>query len=261
MITGYNTDVRHGDLVLHVQTEDRGLENPIIESVVYVRGQVLATKRSNYARLLEEGKGEIDIARLMEHQHRTILAAIRAGKFDSRILQVLGLEGGTNTPISAAPQGKEAGPAVPPVAATSRIESPQLLAQAPLGADGVDEFESDDPEGISLDQVILDYLAHEAEQEQLLLSLDGEDDLRPGRTHRLILKAFSSKTGMPVAGVQIAVRMISTVSDPRTLLVAETDELGCAALELELPPLERGSAALIFSGSSQLGRAEIKQLL
>ncbi len=42
MITGYNTDVRHGEVVLHVQTEDKGLDNPYLESVIYVRGQVLA---------------------------------------------------------------------------------------------------------------------------------------------------------------------------------------------------------------------------
>ncbi|MES1243218.1 MAG: hypothetical protein ABUT39_16515 [Acidobacteriota bacterium] len=56
MITGYNTDVRHNDVVFHVQTEDKGLGNPFIESLVYVGGQVLASKRSNYADLLSEGK-------------------------------------------------------------------------------------------------------------------------------------------------------------------------------------------------------------
>ena len=32
MITGYNTDVSHRDLVLHVQTEDKGIEMATIES-------------------------------------------------------------------------------------------------------------------------------------------------------------------------------------------------------------------------------------
>ncbi|MBZ0090143.1 MAG: hypothetical protein K8H90_07175, partial [Thermoanaerobaculia bacterium] len=88
MITGYNTDVRHGEVVLHVQTEDKGLDNPYLESVIYVRGQVLATKRTSYASLLEEGKGEREIATMMEHQHRTILAAIRAGRFDAKLDQL-----------------------------------------------------------------------------------------------------------------------------------------------------------------------------
>src|SRR5690606_17493213 len=31
MLTGYNTDIRHGETVLHVQTEDKGRDNPAIE--------------------------------------------------------------------------------------------------------------------------------------------------------------------------------------------------------------------------------------
>ena len=78
MITGYNTDVRHNEVVFHVQTEDKGLANPFIESLVYVGGQVLASKRASYAELLAEGKEEKDIVALMDHQHRTMIAAIRA---------------------------------------------------------------------------------------------------------------------------------------------------------------------------------------
>ena len=54
MITGYNTDVRHNEVVFHVQTEDKGLGNPCIESLVYVGGQVLASKRASYAEMLAE---------------------------------------------------------------------------------------------------------------------------------------------------------------------------------------------------------------
>ncbi len=85
MITGYNTDVRHGEVVLHVQTEDKGLANPFIESLVYVGGQVLASKRASYAEMLAEGKEERDIVALMDHQHRTMIAAIRHGKLDAKL--------------------------------------------------------------------------------------------------------------------------------------------------------------------------------
>jgi hypothetical protein len=84
MITGYNTDVRHGEVVYHVQTEDKGISNPFIESLVYVGGQVLASKRASYAELLAEGKDEKDIVALMDHQHRTMIAAIRHGKLDAK---------------------------------------------------------------------------------------------------------------------------------------------------------------------------------
>ena len=84
MITGYNTDVRHGEVVYHVQTEDKGISNPFIESLVYVGGQVLASKRASYAEMLAEGKDEKDIVALMDHQHRTMIAAIRHGKLDAK---------------------------------------------------------------------------------------------------------------------------------------------------------------------------------
>src|SRR5215472_5154146 len=89
MITGYNTDVRHREVVFHVQTEDKGAGNPFIESLVYVGGQVLATKRANYADLLEKGRDEKEIIALMDHQHRTMIAAIRHGKLDAKLTALI----------------------------------------------------------------------------------------------------------------------------------------------------------------------------
>ncbi len=269
MITGYNTDVRHGEVVLHVQTEDKGLDNPYLESVIYVRGQVLATKRTSYASLLEEGKGEREIATMMEHQHRTILAAIRAGRFDAKLDQLFGGREAERTEPETLV--RSAPPIAPPIASAAppepeagtdedeNEEIPPTTARLPAGAANGAPVESDF--GPTLDQVILDYLSTEAELEQLVLTLDGQDEIQPGRINQLVLRAFSSRTGLPIAGVQVAVKMLSTVTDPRTLLVAETDDVGAVELQLEVPPFDRGSAALIISGSSDLGRAEIKQLL
>ena len=89
MITGYNTDVRHGEVVFHVQTEDKGVSNPFIESLVYVGGQVLVSKRASYAEMLAEGKEEKEIVALMDHQHRTMIAAIRHGKLDAKLQSLL----------------------------------------------------------------------------------------------------------------------------------------------------------------------------
>jgi hypothetical protein len=260
MITGYNTDVRHGEMVLHVQTEDKGLENPFIESVLYLRGQVVATRRQPYSKLLEEGKGEREIAAMMEHQHRTIVAAIKAGRFDTKLEQVAGSKNGDRDSGAMA---------AAPAAATERItDALEPEVEAPPATMRYEVPARPEPEELeegvplpTLDQVILDYLSTEAELEQLVLTLDGQEEIRPGRVNHLTLRAFSSKTGAPISGVLVAVKMLSTVADPRTLLVAETDHVGALELQLEVPPFDRGSAALIISGSSDLGRAEIKQLL
>ena len=89
MITGYNTDVRHGEVVFHVQTEDKGISNPFIESLVYVGGQVLASKRASYAEMIAEGKEDKEIVALMDHQHRTMIAAIRHGKLDAKLASLI----------------------------------------------------------------------------------------------------------------------------------------------------------------------------
>lgn len=260
MITGYNTDVRHGDIVLHVQTEDKGVDNPFIESVIYVRGQVLATKRTGYAQLLEEGKGAAEIAATMEHQHRTILAAIKAGRFDAKLEQVFGTPppaaGASDTILRSSAIGDNGNGAAPgDTRPPAGAPIPATTARIEPGAE-----EGAEP-GPTLDQVILEYLSMEAEHEQLVLTLDGQEEIQPGRVNNLTLRASSSKTGLPIAGVQVAVKMLSTVADPRTMLVAETDDVGAVELQLEVPPFDRGSAALIISGASDLGRAEIKQLL
>src|SRR5438876_6886607 len=82
VITGFNTDIKHNDKVYHIQTEDKGLQNPYIESLVYVGGEILASKKTSYAEQLKSGIDEKWIGGLMEQQHRTMIAAVKRGRFD-----------------------------------------------------------------------------------------------------------------------------------------------------------------------------------
>ncbi len=264
MITGYNTDVRHVDTVIHVQTEDKGRGNPFIESVVYVAGRVVATKRSSYAELLEQGKGDPEIATLMDHQHRTIVAAIKAGRFDLKLQEIRSPLGAS--PVAAAAAKAAVGESAaadsrPGAAPPDTVDASLLAPSADFGDLSQLPILDDPDEGPTLDQVILDYLSTEAEHEQLVLAMDGQEEIQPGRINNVTLRAYSSKSGMPLAGVQVSVKMLSTVADPRTLMIAETDDVGAIEMRLDVPAFARGSAALIISGFSDLGRAEIKQLL
>lgn len=85
MLTGFNTDLKHAERVYHIQTEDRGLSNPVVESLVYVGGEILLSKKSPYA---DHVKGDqIDekaVRELMDLQHRRIIEAIRRGRFDAK---------------------------------------------------------------------------------------------------------------------------------------------------------------------------------
>lgn len=242
MITGYNTDVRHADLVFHVQTEDKGAANPFIESLVYVGGQVLAARRAAYGELLA-GEGESAVVALMERQHRTMIAAIRHGKFDKKLDEL-----------------RRGGPPIDTGAAPAAAPPPPTNGRALRGGNGLLAAAAEDADR-TLDQVILDYLSAEAEQEQLVLSFDGETAFAVGRDARVELRAASSRTGAPVADAEVTVRMISTVTEPQNLARGRTDGTGRLRLDFEIPALGRGTAALIISASSALGAAELKQLL
>jgi len=82
MITGHNTDVEYKGRTYHVQTEDKGIKNPVIESLIYMKGHILGTKRSSYADLLARGGGEKEIQERLESQHKRMLLDVRGGKYD-----------------------------------------------------------------------------------------------------------------------------------------------------------------------------------
>ncbi|HVF92228.1 MAG TPA: hypothetical protein VNH22_19335 [Blastocatellia bacterium] len=85
MITGFNTDVPYDGRVYHVQTEDRGQDNPVLESLVYIGGTIIAKKSTPYGDQLSEGASEVMIASLLKRQHQVIIAAIKAGRIDDLI--------------------------------------------------------------------------------------------------------------------------------------------------------------------------------
>jgi hypothetical protein len=81
VITGFNTDVKYRGLVYHVQTEDKGKENPLIETLIYKGGEILASRRLPYAELNRDAASEKAIARLMEEQHKAMILEVKRGKF------------------------------------------------------------------------------------------------------------------------------------------------------------------------------------
>lgn len=81
MITGFNTDVKHKDKVYHVQTEDKGRQNPKIESLVYVGGEILDSHQTTY----EGNKADLtedQIMELLEAQHKRVIRYIKIGRYD-----------------------------------------------------------------------------------------------------------------------------------------------------------------------------------
>jgi len=90
MLTGFNTNITYKEEIYHVQTEDSGLRNPVITTLLYKGGIILASKKTSYKDLLSE-KGILSqgvkekIKKLMVEQHRAMIEDLFAGKFDSML--------------------------------------------------------------------------------------------------------------------------------------------------------------------------------
>jgi hypothetical protein len=78
MVTGMNTDVRQGESVLHVQTEDLGGAPVTIQTLVYNAGRILKNIQRSHPELVA-GQDE-EIRERLLRQHRTAIQAIIRGR-------------------------------------------------------------------------------------------------------------------------------------------------------------------------------------
>ena len=81
MIVGYNTDIKYRKEVFHIQTEDKGQGNPTIETLVYLHGEILLSRRISYAHLLPSTEQNKKIKHLMKTQHDQVCSELKEGKF------------------------------------------------------------------------------------------------------------------------------------------------------------------------------------
>jgi hypothetical protein len=92
MITGANTDVEYEGRTYHVQTEDRGRENPVVESLIYCQGEILGTRRYEYAEEMAESYNETRVIALVERQHQKLIREIRNGLWSEEGPHLVGEE-------------------------------------------------------------------------------------------------------------------------------------------------------------------------
>ena len=132
MVQGFNHNIKHNDLVYHIQTEDSGAANPHITTHLFVGGNILATKKTNYADIVEADNLEQIVRDLMENQHKTMLRNLIHGSYD-------GLEkSGVRPAPLASPEIQPAEVVAQLTAAVSASASPQVrvvtLGPAPATA-------------------------------------------------------------------------------------------------------------------------------
>jgi hypothetical protein len=84
MSSGFNTDVRTGDRVFHVQTEDRGPTHPVIDTAIYQDGRVLHRRSLNYSQFSASSDfSAATLANRVEDHHRAVIEDLRSGVLDA----------------------------------------------------------------------------------------------------------------------------------------------------------------------------------
>lgn len=70
--------------VFHVQTEDSGIANPHIITLLYRGGVIITSKKTSYADILKIENLEALVEELMKEQHKELMRRLKSGEFDEK---------------------------------------------------------------------------------------------------------------------------------------------------------------------------------
>lgn len=108
MLVGYNNNVTYKGKVYHVQTEDSGLKNPVIATLLFFKGTILASKKTNYSHLIGGKDIKETVREMMKAQHKAMLKELIAGKYTDKVQEQgaskAAIEGIANADLSEHPE-------------------------------------------------------------------------------------------------------------------------------------------------------------
>ena len=246
MLTGYNTDVPHEGVVYHVQTEDKGLETPIILSLVYVGGAILASKRAPYDDLIATGFDEAVLAERIERQHKLICAALHAGRLEDlkRMSE--------RAPAEKAERSKRAespAPTPPAITESKAVAKEEASAEIrpDVGSAPADRFP------ISAAAKV---------DGTLRVALLEEKEMRAGDfiTLRVQVSRASSDGEVPVSKARVVLKTLGTSFKPASTF-SITDKHGVALIFAALPVFDTGRAAILLRAEADGETAELRRVV
>ncbi len=225
MITGYNTDVEYDGVVYHVQTEDKGLRTPIILSLVYIGGAILASKRAPYDDLVARGFDEQVLVERLQRQHKLICAAVHAGRIED--LKRMGER-------EAAATAREM------TSTADQVREPDEQAE-----------EADRPPSVP-----------RFDDAPLTVRLINEQELRGGKS--VVLRLFVTRLAkggrLPAANVKLVLKTLGTAF-PTKMIESWTNDGGIAAISVSLPEFSTGRAALLVQAEDHGVTAELRRII
>ena len=279
MITGFNTDIEHGGVVYHVQTEDKGLDTPIILSLVYSGGTILASKRSPYQDLIAEGFSDELLAERLKRQHRLICAAIHSGR-----LEDLKKMGGRRVTEAATPvqeetfelEIEETAPAsAPPVEEAFEIEYWPMTQEwtPPPPREEVETTEEVEPEQQfefveepALAEVVEpqpeEIIEEEVFPDGLVITLLDDEEFYSGQAFTLRVLVTNRLAGdeQPLANVAVSIKILGTTFRP-LIYSLKTESDGVATVTTEIPQFTSGRAAVLVRAVAKDQAAELRRII
>ena len=289
MITGFNTDIEHDGVVYHVQTEDKGLESPIILSLVYVGGAILASKRAPYQDLIAKGFSDEALSERLKRQHKLICAAINSGRIDD--LKKMSARAESEEAALAQPAEPEPQPTevfvghepefeledlepkvVQEVEETSEanefvFELEDIPSQSwvppekvePPAAPETTVFDLDDDQPYAQqDADPLDDLP--VEGLGILLLDDAEFNSGESRTVRVLVVNRKGGDERPLNSVSVSIKILGTTFRP-LIYSLKTDRDGVATVVTQIPRFFSGRAAVLVRAVAKDQAAELRRVI
>jgi len=81
LLGGFNNNIPYKGKVYHVQTENSGFKNPVIVTLIYLEGKIIASKKTGYEHIVEKPDYEDTVKRLLGEQHRDMIKRLLAGEY------------------------------------------------------------------------------------------------------------------------------------------------------------------------------------
>jgi hypothetical protein len=286
VITGFNTDIEHDGVVYHVQTEDKGLDAPIILSLVYVGGTILASKRSPYEDLIASGFSDEVLAERLKRQHRLICAAINSGRIDD-LKKMSGRVKEAPPPVEepaedVAPEVETAAPVEepfeieywpvsqewtpPPAPADEELAAvmePGLEPRyEPVDLTSAPPVVEPEPEPESIIEEVEEFVDEPELEEGLFIELLDDEEFYSGQRYTLRVLVNNRVNGdeKPLANVAVSVKVLGTTFRP-LIYTLKTERDGVASLTTDIPQFNSGRAAVLVRAVTKDQAAELRRII
>lgn len=268
MISGFNTDIKVGNTVYHVQTEDKGLKSRLILSLVYDKGTILASKRVTYDDLANGPFDEKELAERVNRQHQLMSAAVKAGRINE-LKEMTGKERTkTANAVVSKPEIVSTAAGIP-VAKTEPVgipvETARIQAARPYTFEPVIEAVAIIEEEIVLEAEAVAVVSELSGQDRpthdkLSLELLGETKFKGGDRRTVNIMVCRGTERKVVAGAEIMLKVLGSSFRP-VIFHAKSDSNGLAKIHMQLPHFDAGRAAMLIRAIAAGEEIELRRVV